>query len=304
VSILKIGFIGLGRMGRNMVLRLKKNKQGVVAYNRSPEKVKDVMKKGVTGAFTLKELVEKLLPPRIIWIMVPAGDPVDKMITGLLPYLNEGDILIDGGNSNYHDSMRRAEYLKTEGIYYLDVGTSGGLGGEKKGYCLMIGGEKQAYGKVEPLFKVLATKEGYNYVGSSGSGHYVKMVHNGIEYALLQSYGEGFELLKNGPFNLDLEKISKLWQNGSVIRSWLLELAEDAFKKDPQLKKITDFIGGGSTGRWTVEESLKLETPSPMISLALALRFRTRQKESFSGKVVAALRKEFGGHEVKKSGKS
>lgn len=297
---MKLGIIGLGRMGGHIALRLTKNKHSVVAYNRSPDKTKDIMKKGVDGAFTLNEFAGKLNSPKIIWMMVPAGDPVDEMIKNLLPYMEEGDILIDGGNSYYEDSVRRAEYLKAEGISYLDVGTSGGLGGEENGYCLMIGGDKKIYDKLLPIFKSVSAKNGYGYMGKSGAGHYVKMIHNGIEYAMLQSYGEGFELLKNSPYKLELDKISSVWSNGSVIRSWLLDLTTDALKKDPKLENLKDYVAGGSTGKWTVEESLRLGIPSPMISLALALRYRTRQKESFAGKVVAALRNEFGGHEVKK----
>jgi 6-phosphogluconate dehydrogenase len=297
---MEIGFVGLGRMGSHIVMRLLKSKHTVVAFNRTPDKTKDIMKQGAKGAFSLKELAQKLPEKKIIWIMVPAGDPVDEMITGLVPFLKDGDILIDGGNSNYNDSVRRAEYLKAQGISYLDIGTSGGLGGEKNGFCLMVGGDRKSYDLLKPVFSAISAKDGFDYMGASGSGHYVKMVHNGIEYALLQSYGEGFEMLKSGPYKLELDRISALWNKGSVVRSWLLELAEDALQKDPELKKIGDFVGGGSTGKWTVEESLNLEIPTPMIALALALRYRTRQKESFAGKMVSALRNEFGGHEVEK----
>ncbi|MBN2368523.1 decarboxylating 6-phosphogluconate dehydrogenase [Candidatus Woesearchaeota archaeon] len=296
---MKIGFIGLGRMGMNMVSRLIKHNHNIVVYNRSPDKIREAMKKGAEGAFSLKELAEKLPSPRVIFIMVPAGDPVDKMITGLIPGLTEGDIVIDGGNSNYHDSMRRAEYLSADGISYLDMGTSGGLGGEKIGYCLMVGGEKKTYDHIEPVLKALAAEDGYGYMGPSGAGHYVKMVHNGIEYALLQSYGEGFELLHEAPFDLDLNRVANVWKNGSVVRSWLLELLQEGLEKYPDLEELKDHIGGGSTGTWTVEESLDLQIPSPMISLALALRFRSRQKESFADKSVAVMRNGFGGHEIK-----
>ncbi|NTV22767.1 MAG: decarboxylating 6-phosphogluconate dehydrogenase [Nanoarchaeota archaeon] len=300
---MRIGIIGLGRMGMHMCFRLVKEKHEIVVFNRSPEKIKEAVKQGAIGSASLADFAKKLGKTKIVWLMVPAGDPVDEMITGLLPSLNKGDIIIDGGNSNYQDSARRAEFLKLKGVSYLDCGTSGGLGGEKTGYCLMVGGEKAAYTKLVPIFKALSAKEGYFYTGPSGSGHYVKMIHNGIEYALLQSYAEGFELLTTGPYKIDLPGVAELWNHGSVIRSWLLELGADALKKDPTLQGIEDFVGGGSTGTWTVEESLRTGTPSPMIGLALALRFRTRQKSSFAGKMVSALRNGFGGHETVKKQK-
>lgn len=294
-----VGFVGLGRMGKHMVLRLKAHGFKVAAFNRSPEKVKDIEKNGVTGAYSLAELCQKLEPPRVVWIMVPAGHTVDEMIDGVLPHLTPGDIVVDGGNSYYKDSMRRAAQIKAKGFQYLDVGTSGGLGGERFGYCFMAGGDSKAYALLEPVLKVLAAPGGYDLVGPCGAGHFVKMVHNGIEYALLQSYGEGFELLKNSSeFKIDLRRTASVWNRGSVIRSWLLELVEDALSKDVQLEHIGDQIGGGSTGEWTVQTGIEQKTPTPMISTALNARYSTRQPESFAGKVVAALRNQFGGHEV------
>ncbi len=294
-----VGFVGLGRMGKHMVLRLKAQGFHVAVYNRSPEKVKQMEQAGVTGAYSLKELVQKLDTPRVVWLMVPQGPTVDEMIDGILPHLSPGDVIVDGGNSYYKDSMRRAAQLQAKGFQYLDIGTSGGLGGERHGYCFMAGGDAKAYERVEPMLKVLAAPGGYALFGPSGAGHFTKMVHNGIEYALLQSYGEGFELLKNAPeFRIDLHRAAHVWNRGSVIRSWLLELAEDALQKDGRLDRIGDSIGGGSTGEWTVQTGIEQKTPTPMISTALNARYRTRQKESFAGKVVAALRNEFGGHEV------
>lgn len=294
-----VGFVGLGRMGKHMVLRLKAQGFHVAVYNRSPEKVKQMEQAGVAGAYSLKELVQKLDTPRVVWLMVPQGPTVDEMIDGVLPHLSPGDVIVDGGNSYYKDSMRRAAQLQAKGFQYLDIGTSGGLGGERHGYCFMAGGDAKAYARVEPVLKVLAAPGGYALFGPSGAGHFTKMVHNGIEYALLQSYGEGFELLKNAPeFRIDLHRAAHVWNRGSVIRSWLLELAEDALQKDGRLDRIGDEVGGGSTGEWTVLAGIEQKTPTPMISTALNARYRTRQTESFAGKVVAALRNEFGGHEV------
>ncbi|MBI2445208.1 decarboxylating 6-phosphogluconate dehydrogenase [Candidatus Micrarchaeota archaeon] len=294
-----VGFVGLGRMGKHMVLRLKAQGFRVAVYNRSPEKVKQMEENGVSGAYSLKELVQKLDAPRVVWLMVPQGPTVDEMLDGIVPFLSQGDVVVDGGNSYYKDSVRRAAQLKAKGLHYLDVGTSGGLGGERHGYCFMAGGEPKAYAAVEPVLKVLAAPGGYGLFGPSGAGHFVKMVHNGIEYALLQSYGEGFELLKNAPeFKIDLHKTAHVWNRGSVIRSWLLELAEDALQKDGRLERIGDSVGGGSTGEWTVQTGIEQKTPTPMISTALNARYRTRQAESFAGKMVAALRNEFGGHDV------
>jgi len=282
-----------------MVLNMKDHKVEVVAYNRSPEPVKKIKKKGIRVAFSIDELMKKLPKQKIIWIMVTAGKPVDAVIKEVLPYLNSNDIIIDGGNSFYKDSIRRYNYLKKKKIHFLDIGTSGGLSGARHGACLTIGGDKNVFRKIEPICKVVSAKKGYAYVGSSGAGHFVKMVHNGIEYALLQAYGEGFELLLKSDYkNLDFEKISKTWKSGSIIRSYLVELAETAFKKDPKLEKIKGIVGGGETGEWAVKTAKEFGVDIGTIKLALEERKKSRKKPRFAGKVVAALRNEFGGHEV------
>lgn len=296
---MKLGFIGLGRMGFNIVLNLHGKKIPVVAYNRSPEPVKEIRKHGVNDAYSIPELINKLPKRKIIWLMVTAGKPVDKVIEELLPYLNKGDIIIDGGNSFYKDSIRRYKKLKKKKIGFIDIGTSGGLKGARYGACLTIGGDKKTFKKIEWLCRAVSAKNGYAYVGNAGAGHFVKMVHNGIEYALLQAYGDGYELLFKAPYkNLDLKKISETWQNGSVIRSWLIELAADAFRKDKKLSKIEGVIGGGETGEWAVNTAKEFNVPFESIKLALKLRKSSRKKPSFAGKVIAALRNEFGGHEV------
>lgn len=298
---MKIGFIGLGRMGFNIVLNLHDKKVPVVAYNRSPEPVKEVKKHGIEVAFSIKELIEKLPKQKIVWVMVTAGRPVDAVIEELLPYLNKGGMIIDGGNSFYKDSIRRHEFLKSKKIEFMDIGTSGGLKGARRGACLTIGGDRKNFKKIERLCRAISAKNGYAYVGEAGAGHFVKMVHNGIEYALLQAYGDGYELLFNGPYkNLDFKKISETWLNGSVIRSWLVELAIDAFRKDPKLSKIKGIIGGGETGQWALNTAKEHNVPFESLKLALKLRKKSRKKPGFSGKVVAALRNEFGGHAVVK----
>lgn len=296
---MKIGFIGLGKMGFNLVLNLHDKKIPVVVYNRSPEPLKKIKKYGIETAFSIEELINKLPKQKIIWIMVTAGKPVDAVIKELLHYLKKDDLIIDGGNSFYKDSIRRYKYLKNKKINFVDIGTSGGLRGARHGACLTVGGDEKIFKKIEPICRAVAAKSGYAYVGNAGAGHFVKMVHNGIEYALLQSYGDGFELLLKGPYkNLDLRNIAETWQNGSVIRSWLLELAAGAFRKDPRLRKIEGVIGGGETGQWVVNTAKEFRADAESIKLALSLRKKSRKKPTFAGKVVAALRKEFGGHEV------
>lgn len=298
---MKIGFVGLGKMGSNMVERLLQHNHQVVAYDLSEKARREVSDKGAEIVTSLEELVKKLEAPRAVWVMVPAGEPTEDTINSLSSLLQKGDVIIDGGNSYYKDSIKRAEQLKEKSIFFLDVGTSGGIWGLKVGYCLMVGGEKDAFLKLEPVFKSLAPKDGYAHLGENGAGHFVKMVHNGIEYALLQAYGEGFEILQaKKDFKLDLAGISRLWNQGSVVRSWLLELAEDVFKKSPHLEEIEGYVIDSGEGRWTVLEAINEEIPAPVISLSLLERFRSRQKESFSAKVIAALRNEFGGHEVKR----
>ena len=298
---MRIGFIGLGKMGMNMVERLLNSGHEVVVYARTQDTVKKAEGKGAIGAKSLQDVLSKLKKPKIIWLMVPAGDATEETINNTASFLEEGDIVIDGGNSFYKDSIRRAETLTKRKISFIDAGTSGGIWGLKSGYCLMIGGDKDVFRNLEPIFRSLAPENGYAHVGPIGAGHFVKMVHNGIEYALLQGYAEGFEILHSKKeLNLNLQNIAYLWNQGSVIRSWLLELAENAFKNDPSLSSIKGFVEDSGEGRWTVAEAIEQDVPAPVITLSLLERFRSRQDESFSAKVIAALRNEFGGHGVKK----
>ncbi|GAC1544284.1 MAG: decarboxylating 6-phosphogluconate dehydrogenase [Herpetosiphon sp.] len=294
---MQIGMIGLGKMGGNMTTRLQKGGHAVVAYDRSVDAVRGAVASGATGVSSLEELVKTLPTPRAIWLMVPAGEPVDQTIQALLPHLQRGDILIDGGNSNYKDSQRRSQALDGAGIAFLDAGTSGGVWGLANGYCLMVGGPQAAVKQVESIFLTLAPPNGYAHVGASGAGHFTKMVHNGIEYGMLQAYGEGFEILHaKEEFALDLHQIATLWLSGSVVRSWLLELAASAFSQEAGLESVRGYINDSGEGRWTVAEAIDLGIPAPVITLSLLARLESRQPESFSAKVVAALRQQFGGH--------
>jgi len=297
---MELGIIGLGRMGANMTERLLRGGHKLITYDRSPEAIQRCVDKGALGAHSLAEFVKQVSLPRVIWLMVPSGEPVDLTIEQLLPSLLENDIIIDGGNSHYKDSIRRAEKLKQLGIHFVDAGTSGGIWGLQEGYCLMIGGEKAIVDQLEPIFKTLAPENGFAHVGASGAGHFAKMVHNGIEYGMLQAYGEGFEMLQASQFEFDLGKISHLWNQGSVVRSWLLELAENAFQKDPQLSSIKGYVEDSGEGRWAVLEAVEREIPASILTLSLFARYASRQEDSFSAKVIAALRNEFGGHAVKK----
>ena len=297
---MELGIIGLGRMGANMTERLLRGGHKLITYDRSPEAIQRCVDKGAFGAHSLADFVKQVSLPRVIWLMVPSGEPVDLTIEQLLPNLLENDIIIDGGNSQYKDSIRRAEKLKQLGIHFVDAGTSGGIWGLQEGYCLMIGGEKAIVDQLEPIFKTLAPENGFAHVGASGAGHFAKMVHNGIEYGMLQAYGEGFEMLKASQFEFDLGKISHLWNQGSVVRSWLLELAENAFQKDPQLSSIKGFVEDSGEGRWAVLEAVEREIPASILTLSLFARYASRQEDSFSAKVIAALRNEFGGHGVRK----
>jgi 6-phosphogluconate dehydrogenase len=287
-------------MGANMTERLLRGGHKLITYDRSPEAIQRCVDKGALGAHSLADFVKQVSLPRVIWLMVPSGEPVDLTIEQLLPSLLENDIIIDGGNSHYKDSVRRAQKLKQLGIHFVDAGTSGGIWGLQEGYCLMIGGEKAIVDQLEPIFKTLAPENGFAHVGASGAGHFAKMVHNGIEYGLLQAYGEGFEMLKASQFEFDLGKISHLWNQGSVVRSWLLELAENAFQKDPQLSSIKGYVEDSGEGRWAVLEAVEREIPASILTLSLFARYASRQEDSFSAKVIAALRNEFGGHAVKK----
>ncbi|MGH7602609.1 MAG: phosphogluconate dehydrogenase (NAD(+)-dependent, decarboxylating) [Gemmatimonadaceae bacterium] len=299
---MRLAMIGLGRMGGNMTERLMKGGHEVVVYDRSAEAVQRIVSLGAVGAASANEITSKLKPARIVWIMVPAGRPVDDTIASLLPGLTKGDVIIDGGNSNFHDSMRRAEELQPKGIHFVDAGTSGGIWGLANGYCLMIGASPESFKLCEPIFKTLAPTDGYAHMGPPGSGHYVKMIHNGIEYGALQAYAEGYEILHaSKEFKLDLHKIAAVWNHGSVVRSWLNELAEMAFERDKDLSDLRGYVEDSGEGRWTVQEAIDLDVPAPVITLSLLARLRSRQPDSFSAKVIAALRNEFGGHAVKKS---
>jgi 6-phosphogluconate dehydrogenase len=292
--------IGLGRMGMNMVRRLLQGGHEVVAYNRSPEKAEEIAKEGAVAAFSVSDLAEKLPAPRVAWTMLPAGAAVEDHLLQLKEILSPEDIVIDGGNTYFKDDIRRAEMLGEKGIGFMDVGVSGGIWGLKVGYCLMIGGPEETYRYLEPVFKSLAPKEGYLYCGPNGAGHFVKMIHNGIEYGMMQAYGEGFQILEASPYakTINYAQVAHLWNQGSVVRSWLLELAEAAFSKDGKLADISGYVEDSGEGRWTVNQAIETGVPAPVITLSLMNRFRSRDKDSFSDRVVAALRREFGGHAV------
>ncbi len=297
---MEIGFIGLGKMGMNMVARLKRGKHRVVTFDRDPAKVTESAQHGGIGAKSLEELVKTLKAPRAVWIMVPAGGPTDETVRDVARLLKKGDIIIDGGNTHFHDDVRRSEELKKKGIHAVDAGTSGGIWGLKIGYCLMVGGDKADVKRLEPIFKTLAPENGWAHVGGHGAGHYVKMVHNGIEYGLMQAYAEGFELMAKSAYNLDLAKISDLWMHGSVVRSWLLELAAGALAQDPRLDHVKGYVEDSGEGRWTLQDALDKNVPVPVLTAALFTRFRSREMETFSEKMLASLRNAFGGHAIKR----
>ena len=288
---MQLGMVGLGRMGANMAERLRRGDHEVIGYDRDP---------AVSEVASLSELVNKLQTPRMAWVMVPAGDPTEKTIQELAGLLEKGDLIVDGGNSNFRDSMRRGAELEERGLLFMDAGTSGGIWGLEIGYCLMVGGSDDAFRRAEPALKTLAPEDGFAHVGPAGAGHFTKMVHNGIEYAMLQSYAEGFEILEASQFDLDLHQLAALWNHGSVVRSWLLELAESAFAKDPKLSEIRGYVEDSGEGRWTVFEAINENVPAPTIAASLFARFASRQEDAFAMKVIAALRNEFGGHAVKK----
>jgi 6-phosphogluconate dehydrogenase len=297
---MKLAMIGLGRMGMNMAKRLLAGKHEVIAYNRSAEKTDQLAQKGAIGAYSLPEVADKLSTPRVVWLMLPAGQVVDDHINQLSDILSPGDIVIDGGNTYYKDDIRRYQRLEEKNIRFMDAGVSGGIWGLKIGYCLMIGGDKKTFAFLEPIFQTLAPEEGYLHCGAVGSGHFVKMVHNGIEYAMMQAYGEGFEILESSEYaeSFNYADIAHLWNQGSVIRSWLLELAEDAFTKDAKLSDIHGFVEDSGEGRWTIQQAIETGVPAQVITLSLLRRFRSRQKDPFTDRVLAALRREFGGHAV------
>jgi 6-phosphogluconate dehydrogenase len=295
-----VGFIGLGKMGMNMVTRLSQGGHRVVAYDRTPDLITQAESKGATGTTSLEDLVAKLPKPRAVWVMVPSGDPTEETIQYLATILEKDDIIIDGGNTKFHDDVRRAEDLRKRSIEYIDAGTSGGIWGLQVGFCLMVGGEKEPVNRLAPIFTTLAPPKGWAHVGGVGAGHYVKMVHNGMEYSIMQGYAEGFELMSKSDYNLDLHKIADLWMQGSVIRSWLLELAVGALKDDPKLETLKGYVHDSGEGRWMLMEALDKDVPVPTLSTALFTRFRSRQDESFAEKMLAALRNAFGGHSVRR----
>lgn len=298
---MQIGLIGLGKMGFNLALNLKRNGYEVVANDVNTDFVHKIGQEGIVTAETISELTRQLKGRRVIWIMVPAGEIVDEVIFSLLPFLNKNDIVIDGGNSNFKDSKRRFQMLKENGFCYLDCGTSGGTSGALNGACTMIGGDKDVFDYVAQVFEAISVPNGSLYTGASGSGHYTKMVHNGIEYGMMQSIAEGFEVFEHSEFDIDFEKTAKLFNHGSVVRSWLMELTENAFSKDPKLESIKGVMHSSGEGKWTLEEALDLGVPTPVIALSIMMRYRSQMQDTFSGKVVAALRNEFGGHAVEKN---
>lgn len=295
-----IAMVGLGRMGANMARRLARGGHRVVVWNRTHARAEELSAEGAEPVRELADVVAALPQPRVIWLMLPYGAPTQEVIDELAPLLAEGDILIDGGNSPFQLDVERGAALVPRGIRYLDAGTSGGVWGLEVGYCLMVGGDRSAYDHIVPVLETLAPPgHGHNYMGGHGSGHFVKMVHNGVEYGLMQAYAEGFELLEAADWDLDLAAIADLWNNGSVVRSWLLELAAAAFHNDPGLESISGYVEDTGEGRWTVEQAIAHSVPLPVIATSLFMRFRSRQDDTFSGKVLAALRQEFGGHAVR-----
>jgi 6-phosphogluconate dehydrogenase len=286
-------------MGGNMAVRLIRNGHHVVGYARSERSRQEAASQGADVAASLEDLVKDLAPPRIVWVMVPAGDPTEQVVTQLGDLLEMGDIVVDGGNSLFRDSLRRAAELSHRGIRFVDAGVSGGVWGLKEGYCMMLGGDAEAIEPLRPALDALAPKEGWAHVGANGAGHFVKMVHNGIEYGLLQAYGEGFEILKTSVYELNLPRIAELWRHGAVVRSWLLDLLASALQKDPELRDVAGYVEDSGEGRWTVLTAIDQDVPAPVTALSLFARFASRQEESFSAKVIAALRHEFGGHVVK-----
>ena len=297
---MQLGFVGLGRMGSNMVTRLLQGGHSVVVWDVNADAVRAVAAAGARGAASLAELAGALAPPRAVWVMVPAGEPTEKTVRELTGLLAAGDTIVDGGNSYYKDDVRRAAELAPRGLFYVDAGTSGGIWGLRLGYCLMVGGPAPAVARLEPVFRTLAPADGYLHVGQSGAGHYVKMIHNGIEYAMMQSYAEGFELMRESPYGLDLPRVAALWNHGSVVRSWLLELAADALAEDPHLESVKAYVEDSGEGRWTVEDAVEKAVPAPAITAALYARFRSRRDNSFADRLLAALRHKFGGHAVRR----
>jgi len=301
---MELAMIGLGKMGLNMTTRLIGGGHRVVGYDRTTANVEAAKKVGADGASSLKEAVSKLKSPRVVWLMIPAGKPTDDTVQELSEILSKGDIVIDGGNSNYKDSIRHAALLEAKGIEFVDCGTSGGVWGLKEGYSLMVGGKPEVVEKMRPVFETLApaADKGWGHVGPHGAGHFVKMVHNGIEYGMMQAYAEGFSIMKaKKEFDMDLAQISHIWQNGSVVRSWLLDLAARALDEDADLSEIKPWVADSGEGRWTVFESIDLDVPAPVLTLALQMRFASRDEENYTARMLSALRNQFGGHAIKKA---
>lgn len=301
---MQIALIGLGKMGFNLGLNLHRQKHEVLAFDLNQQTVASIKERGITTANSIEQLVNALTGRRVVWLMIPAGAAVDLTLQELTPLLRAGDIVIDGGNSNYKDTMRRAKKLESHGIEFLDCGTSGGTDGALHGICAMLGGKKDAFQYCEPFIRDIAVPNGYLYCGPSGAGHFVKMIHNGIEYGMMQSIAEGFEVLHKSEFNLDLKSVAGVWNHGSVVRSWLMELTENALSKDPKLEGIKGIMHSSGEGKWTLETALEKQIATPVIALSLLMRYRSLEEDTFSGKIVAALRNEFGGHAVEKARES
>jgi 6-phosphogluconate dehydrogenase len=297
---MEIGFIGLGKMGMNMVTRLRREQHRVVVYDRAPAMITQAESHGCIGASSVGDLVTKLSAPRAVWIMVPSGAPTEETVRAVAGHLQAGDSIVDGGNTHFHDDVTRAAELQSKGIHYIDAGTSGGIWGLTVGYCLMVGGDQEPVRRLEPIFRTLAPEQGWAHVGGHGAGHYVKMVHNGIEYSMMQGYAEGFELMAKSDYKLDLARIADLWMHGSVVRSWLLELAAGALKEDPRLERLKGYVEDSGEGRWMIMDAIDKDVPVPTLTSALFTRFRSRQAESFAEKMLAALRNAFGGHSVRR----
>lgn len=300
---MEIGVIGLGKMGFNLCLNMLDHGHAVTAFDLNATSMKEAHDKGIGVATDLSDLVAKSGARKVLWLMIPAGSAVDMTIESLVPFLKSGDIIIDGGNSNYKDSVRRAQTLAVKGIEFLDCGTSGGVDGARRGVCAMIGGTSEAFAFCEPLFKDIAVPGGYLHCGPSGAGHFVKMIHNGIEYGMMQAIAEGFEVMNKSEFNLDLKAVAGVWNHGSVVRSWLMELTENALAKDPKLESIRGIMHSSGEGKWTLETALEKQIATPVIALSVLMRYRSLEEDTFSGKIVAALRNEFGGHAVEKTKK-
>ena len=300
---MELGMIGLGRMGGPMAQRLIRGGHRIVGLARTPDALRPLEEMKIVPAASFDELVNLLRPPRVIWLMIPAGAPVDENIAGLLPLLEPDDVIVDGGNSNYKDTQRRAQNLKVSRIHYVDAGTSGGVWGLQNGYSIMVGGDEEVVARLRPIFETLApaADKGWGRVGSNGAGHFTKMVHNGIEYGMMQAYGEGFAIMRHKTeFSLDLHQIAEIWRDGSVVQSWLLDLTSAALAKNPQLDGIAPYVSDSGEGRWTVAEAIDLDVAAPVITLALLERLQSRDPESFSNKLLSAMRNQFGGHEMKK----